>query len=420
VHRKRDIVSVDSAAEGALHGIRVLEASQMLAGPMCATRLGDLGADVIKIEPIGAGEFNRTHGFDDIRIDGQMTTFVAVNRNKRSMALNLKNPGVSPVIEDLVRSSDVFIQNYRRGTAERLGIGYAQLRAINPRLVYCSISGYGSSGPYMDRPGQDLILQGYSGSMFSVGSENDDPTPGALWAADVMTGYQAAIGILAALRSREISGYGQHVEIDMFTVVLDAQLQELVTYLNTGHNPQRTSERSAHSAIPAPYGVYRTSDGWLTLAMSPLTALGEVLNDDWLRALTAYNDGRVHGDEVFAHIRHAFEGATTADWIQRCDAAGVWAGPVYGYADLADDPHVRSTGMFVSQPNEGGQGDIRTVRPPINLSETPTTIRRGAPVLGAHTEEILQDLGYCREQIHSLVEAGAVARRSSTPTTEGR
>ncbi|MEY2900200.1 MAG: hypothetical protein RL247_366, partial [Actinomycetota bacterium] len=220
-----------SSSLGALAGVVVLDATQMLAGPLAAARLGDLGADVIKVEPTGSGEFNRTHGFGDITLDGEMTTFTAVNRNKRSIAINLKNPDAQPVVRRLVENADVFIQNFRHGTAHKLGVGYDQLAEINPGLVYCSISGYGSSGPYRDRPGQDLIVQGYSGSMFSVGREGDAPQPGALWAADVMTGYQAAIGILSALHERQTSGIGQHVEVDMFSVVLDAQLQELVTFL---------------------------------------------------------------------------------------------------------------------------------------------------------------------------------------------
>jgi crotonobetainyl-CoA:carnitine CoA-transferase CaiB-like acyl-CoA transferase len=168
---------------GALTGVRVLDATQMLAGPLAATRLGDLGADVIKLEPPVKGEFNRTHGFEDVKVNGEMTTFLAVNRNKRSLAIDLKSAESGSVIEDLVRHSDVFIQNFRHGTAERLGVGYEQLKQLNPKLIYCSISGYGSFGPYRDRPGQDLIVQGYSGSMFSVGSADDTPAPGALWAA---------------------------------------------------------------------------------------------------------------------------------------------------------------------------------------------------------------------------------------------
>jgi crotonobetainyl-CoA:carnitine CoA-transferase CaiB-like acyl-CoA transferase len=393
---------------GALDGIRVLDATQMLAGPLAATRLGDLGADVIKIEPPQGGEFNRIHGFDDIRVHGEMSTFLAVNRNKRSMAIDLKHPDAAEAIRDLVAGADVFIQNFRHGTAERLGVGYEQLREINPRLVYCSISGYGSFGPYRDRPGQDLVLQGYSGSMFSVGSETDDPEPGAMWAADVMTGYQAAIGILAALNARDRLGVGQKVEVDMLSVVLDAQLQELVTFLNTGFQPRRSSEPSAHAFIPAPYGVYRTSDGWLTLAMTPLTRLGEVLDDDWLRSLTDYNDGHVYRDEVYRHIRHAFEGQTTAHWMALCDRVNVWAGPVLDYAGVADDRHVVETGMLVEQPYGDDGSTVRTIRPPLRMSTTPPAIRRGAPVLGADTAAILGELGWSADRIAAVAATGAL------------
>jgi len=405
-------------AGGALEGIRVLDATQMLAGPLAATRLGDLGADVIKIESPRGGEFNRTHGFDDIRVNGEMSTFLAVNRNKRSIAIDLKHPDAGGAIRDLVAGADVFLQNFRHGTAERLGVGYEQLREINPRLVYCSISGYGSFGPYRDRPGQDLVLQGYSGSMFSVGSLNDDPEPGALWSADVMTGYQAAIGILAALNARDRLGVGQKVEVDMLSVVLDAQLQEYVTYLNTGRQPQRSAEPGAHAFIPAPYGVYRTSDGWLTLAMTPLAALGEVLEDDWLRSLTDYNDGHTHRDDVYRHIRHAFEGATTAHWMERCDLVNVWAGPVLDYEGVANDPHIVETGMIVDQPQSDGM-TVRTIRPPLRMSATPPEVRRGAPVLGSDTADILAELGWPADRIAALAATGAIGVDSAAMATAG-
>ncbi len=402
-----DSESAPAAATGALDGLVVLDATQMLAGPLAATRLGDLGADVIKIEPPRRGEFNRTHGFEDLRVAGEMTTFLAVNRNKRSVAVDIKSPDGLATLLDLVGTADVFIQNFRAGTAERLGIGYDVLRAVNPRLVYCSISGYGAEGPYRDRPGQDLVLQGYSGSMWSVGSADDPPSPGALWAADVGSGYQAAIGILAALQARHHTGRGQHVEIDMLSVVLDGQLQELVTYLNTGRQPERGAEATAHASIPAPYGVYRTSDGWLTLAMCHLPDLGEALDDDWLRSLTAYNDGIVHRDEVYGRIRDRFAERGTAQWLEILDRCGVWAGPVYDYAALESDPHVTATRAIVTQPQNGVE--VRTVRPPLRLSETPPSIRRGAPRLGADTREVLAErLGYSTARIEGLTRSGAI------------
>jgi crotonobetainyl-CoA:carnitine CoA-transferase CaiB-like acyl-CoA transferase len=393
---------------GALENLRVIDATQMLAGPLAGTRLGDLGADVIKIEPPKLGEFNRTRGFEDQMSNGEMTTFLAVNRNKRSLAIDLKHPDGKAVLHELVKNSDIFLQNFRYGTADRLGIGYEELHKINPRLIYCSISGYGSFGPYRDRPGQDLVVQGYSGSMFSVGALGDDPTPSALWGADVMTGYQAVIGVLAAIESRHATGIGQHVEVDMLSVVMDCQLQEFVTYLNTDTMPRRMKERSAHGSIPAPYGVYKTSDGWLTLAMVPLPILGEILNDDWLRTLEHYNSGHQYRDEVYRLIRNKFRDKTTNEWIEICDKAGAWCGPVYDYEDLVKDPHIQETNYIMEQPQYRG-GSAKTVRPPLRLSETPPTIRRGAPALGEHSREVLSDiLGFSNARIDALVEAGAI------------
>lgn len=394
--------------KGALAGLRVIDATQMLAGPIAGTRLGDLGADVIKIEPPVNGEFNRTHGFGDHTSNGEMTTFLAVNRNKRSLSVDLKSAAGLEVFKELIASSDVFIQNFRMGTVERLGISYETLKEINPNLVYCSISGYGSEGPLSNRPGQDLIVQGYSGSMFSVGSSSDDPMPSALWGADVMTGYQAVIGILAAIESRHSLGNGQHVKVDMLSVVMDCQLQELVTYLNVGQMPQRTEERSAHGFIPAPYGTFKTKDSWLNLAMVPLPTLGKILGDCWLQTLMHYNDGQVHRDEIYQRIRFAFTDKTTAEWIEICDQHGAWCGPVYNYKDLVSDPHIVEGGYIVDQPQRVG-ASAKTVRPPIQMSETPPTVRRGAPALGEHSREILRDiLQYEEHKIEQLLASGSI------------
>ena len=401
--------ATNSGKKGALSELRVIAATQMLAGPIAGTRLGDLGADVIKVEPPASGEFNRTRGFEDQQSNGEMTTFLAVNRNKRSLAVDLKSIGGKEVIYELVKKSDVFLQNFRFGTADRLGIGYEDLKKINPGIIYCSISGYGSFGPYRDRPGQDLVVQGYSGSMFSVGAAGDDPTPSALWGADVMTGYQAVIGVLAAIESRHHTGVGQHVEVDMLSVVMDCQLQELVTFLNAGPMPRRLEERSAHGSIPAPYGVYKTKDGWLTLAMVPLPILGEILNDDWLKTLTSYNDGHKFRNEVYKKIRNRFTDKTTQEWIDICDAAGAWCGPVYNYEDLVNDVHIKETNYIVEQPQFYG-GSAKTVRPPIRMNQTPPSIRRGAPALGEHTQEILSNLLEMNaEKITQLISSGAVS-----------
>lgn len=287
---------------------------------------------------------------------------------------------------------------------------------MNPRLVYCSISGYGADGPYRDRPGQDLVIQGFSGSMYSVGSEGDPPVPSALWAPDVMSGYQAVIGILAALHARQLTGRGQLVEIDMLSVVLDSQAQELVTFLNTGSKPTRGAEPTAHASIPAPYGVYQTSDGWITMAMCHLPHLGDALDDEWLRTLDAYDDGHRHRDEIYRRIRPRFLERTTEEWVEHLNACGVWSGPVYDYDQLVADLHVVATGLLVEQAQ--ANGPVRTVRPPLRLSETPPAVRRGAPTLGAHSAEILSEvLGLTSGEIRRLAGSGAIGATFSNSGT---
>lgn len=393
---------------GALDGIRVLDASQMLAGPICAMRLGDLGADVIKVEPLGRGEHNRTHGFGPLRIGGETPTFLGLNRNKRSIALDLKHPDGLAAVHDLVRASDVFLQNFRVGTAERLGVGWEQLRALNSRLVYAQISGYGETGPYRDRPGQDLLVQAMSGSMWSTGAAGDPPQPGALWAVDAMTGYQAAIGILAALLARDRTGEGQKVEVSMLGTVLDAQIQELVAFLNGGLAPERPAVRTAHALIPAPYGVYRAADGWLVLAMAPLSALGDALGDDRLRAMDDEVDGTTRRGEIDEIIVSILATRTTAEWIAWFDARRLWSGRVYTYAELERDPHIVATGAFVEVEHPIA-GTIRMPAPPLHLSATDVAIRRPPPRLGEHGDEVLAEVaGYDSARLAALRRSGAL------------
>ena len=394
--------------DGALAGLRVLDATQMLAGPLCAMRLGDLGADVLKIEPPGTGEWTRTHGFANAEIKGETTAFLGLNRNKRSVALNLKQPEGLEAFYDLVRVSDIFIQNYRVGTAERLGVGYDRLRAVNPRLIYCSISGYGERGPYAGRPGQDLVVQGYSGSMWSVGSKPSPPLPGALWAIDAMTAYQAGIGILAALWARQRTGSGQKVEVNMLSVVMDCQAQELTTHLNLGIVPERTDSPFAHAWVTAPYGAYRTRDGWLVIGQSPLHILGEALESDRLREMTAWSDGIDHRDEVYEIVSAIMPRKTTSDWLEIFDRHKLWSGPVYDYHDLVNDPHVVETEMVTSVEHPT-IGTLRLPNVPLHLSATPAAITLPPPLLGEHTASVLRELlNYDDDRLAALHAAGAM------------
>lgn len=396
--------------DGVLSGVRVLDASQMLAGPICGMRLGDMGADVLKIEPPGAGEWTRTHSFANAEINGHTTAHLGLNRNKRSVAINLKSSEGQAVLHDLVRHSDVFIQNYRVGTAERLGAGYEQLHAMNSRLVYAQISGYGEDGPYRDRPGQDLIVQGYSGSMFSVGSSDYPPLPGALWAVDTMAGYQAGMGIVAALLHRERTGRGQKISVNMLAVAMDSQSQELVTAFNLGIQPERTQAPFAHAWVTAPYGTYRTSDGWINLAQAPMQILGEALGSRRLQEMTDWSDGMTLRDEVYRIVSEIMPRHTTAEWIDILDQFKLWSGPVYTYKDLENDPHVRATGM-VTEVEHPEAGTVRMPNIPITFSETPGDVRLPPPLLGEHTDEVLREiLGYDEGRLERLQAIGAISR----------
>jgi crotonobetainyl-CoA:carnitine CoA-transferase CaiB-like acyl-CoA transferase len=350
----------------------------------------------------------RTHGFANASIEGETTALLGLNRNKKSVTINLKHAEGLKTFYDLVKISDVYIQNYRVGTAERLGAGYEQLREINPRIVYASISGFGEQGPYKQRPGQDLVVQAYSGSMWAVGSKHDLPLPGALWAADAMAAYQAAIGIMAALWARERTGRGQKIEVNMLAVTMDAQIQEITTYLNLGIKPQRSEEWSAHAFIPAPYGVYQTKDGYIVLAMTPIHVLGEALDSDRLREYTDWSDGVTHRDEIYRIVRATLLNKTSAEWIEIFDKYNVWTGPVYDYDDLAHDPHVQATDMITSVQHPT-IGELKMPNVPMRLSDTPAQVKMPPPLLAQHTDEVLGELlGYSRDRLAVLHAAGAI------------
>jgi crotonobetainyl-CoA:carnitine CoA-transferase CaiB-like acyl-CoA transferase len=393
--------AVESDTARPLAGLRVIDASQMLAGPIAAMRLGDLGADVIKLEPPGTGEWTRTHGFANATVGGESTAVLGLNRNKRSLALDLKTEEGLAALHAVLTDADVFLQNFRVGTAERLGIGYEQLREAYPGLVYCQITGYGEDGPYRDNPGQDLLLQGLSGSMWSVGAKSDPPVPGPLWAADAMTGYQAAIGILAALRERERSGLGQKVSVDMWSVVMDCQAQEFTTYLNCGIEPERTEEPFAHAWCNPPYGIYVTRDSYILISQVPIDALGDAVDDDRLRAITSWEAAHEQRDDIRRILDEIMPRKTTAEWLDILRSRKLWAGPIYSYADVAADPHVKARGMIVSVEHPTA-GTLRLPAVPLRFSRSIADVRLPPPLLGQHTGEVLREAGLPAETIRIL------------------
>ena len=392
---------------GILSGVRVLDCSIAMAGPFAAQRLGDLGADVVKVEPV-TGEWQRHVSAGGARGARINVSFLSLNRNKRSLAIDLKAPEGREVLLDLVKTADVFMQNYRPGVAKRLGVDYDTLSNINPRLVYVSISGYGESGPYVNRPGQDLLLQGMSGAMLSAGRAGEAPTPAGQYLVDAITAYTAFEGALAALFHRERTGEGQLVTVNMLDAIATIQMQELSVFTVGGKAQTRSAEPHAHVFIRAPYGAFATKDGYIVLAFPPLKTLGAVIGEKSFLTMDDEVDSWSRRDEIYAKTRAKLVGKTSDEWLKLFEEAKIWAGPVYGYQDLLDDPQVKHNGAFVEY-DHPTEGRVKTPGFPIKFSKTPSGVARGAPLAGEHTREVLGEAGYDAATLDRLEKAGVIA-----------
>lgn len=392
---------------GILSGYRVIDCTIAMAGPFASQRMGDLGADVIKVEPV-TGEWQRhvsAGGANGKRIN---TSFVSLNRNKRSLAVNLKCDEGRAILRDLIKTGDVFIQNYRPGVAQRLGMDYDALREINPKIVYVSISGYGETGPYKDWPGQDMLLQAMSGAMYNVGRADEPPLPAGYYVVDAVTAYSAFEGALAALLHRERTGEGQKVEVNMLDAIIALQMQELSIYTIGGVPQVRANEPDGHAYIRAPYGVFNTADGAIAIAFPPLRTFGKIAGIPEFLEMEDGVDSFKQKDLIIAKTREALKRKTTAEWLALFREADIWAGPVYDYAQLVEDPQVRHNGSLVEY-DHPTEGRIRAPGFPYKFSATPCEIWRGAPLTGEHTEEIMAELGYSAERISALKAGGVIA-----------
>ena len=375
----------------ALEGVRVIDLTAYLSGPYCSMILADHGADVIKIErPKVGDEARRMPPF----INGESAPFMLWNRNKRSVALDLKDERDRARCLELVREADVFIENFKPGVADRLGLGYDALAALNPRLIYCSISGFGQTGPYRARGGFDLMVQAMSGIMSVNGPEDGPPHRVPMAIADIGAGMFAAIGILAALQARTRTGHGQQVDTALYDAALSFGLYEAAHFFATGENPPRLGQ--AHRAS-APYQVFRTSDGWVTIGANTqalwakfceVIGKGELVGDARFRD----NAGRVANRPALAAlVQDALAAGTTREWMARFEAAEIPAGPVQTYDQVFADPQVQARSM-AAEIEHPSAGKTRTLGIPVKLSDTPGALRRPAPKLGEHTEEVLSDL----------------------------
>ncbi len=379
-----------------LDGMLVLDFSQFLAGPMAATRLGDLGARVIKIERPQGGDIGRRLAFAGIVEDGDTLSFHITNRNKESYAADLKSEVDLEGVRALVAKADVIVQNFRPGIMERLGLGYEAVAALNPGIVYASVSGFGTEGPWKDRPGQDLLAQSLSGLPWLNGSVDDPPVPVGIALADVIASIHLASGVTAALLRRERTGVGGRVETSLLESMLDLQFELLSAHLGDASiTVTRGARNTAHAFLPAPYGVYPTSDGYLAIAMTPVPALGELIGLD----LSAYDDPDTWWSEQTAITRALADHLATAStqhWLDILDAADVWCAPVLTLPELVK--HDGFLALRMSQEvhrtsTDGSPVTIQTVRTPVRYDGEVLTNPAGAPRLGEHTDAIRREFG---------------------------
>ncbi|MBI4270208.1 MAG: CoA transferase [Candidatus Rokubacteria bacterium] len=392
-----------AAAGGALAGLRVLDLTRILAGPLCTMMLGDLGADVLKVEPVTGGD--DTRGWGPPFAGGESAYFLGVNRNKRSLTLDLATDAGREILAGLVRRTDVLVENFKTGTLEKWGVGNAWLAAHAPRVVRCSISGYGTSGPRAQEPGYDFILQAESGLMSICGAPDGPPTKYGVAIVDVCTGMLACSTILAALEARHRTGHGQRVEVSLHDTALAMLVNVAASYLVAGQEARRFG--NGHPTI-VPYTTYPTRDGQMAVAVGNDAQFarfaGAVGRPEWARdeRFVRNRERVVHRDVLDALVADVLRADVTQAWIEKLRAAGVPCGRINSVAQALDDPQAAARGM-VETIEHPAVGALRLLGIPFKLGGTPASVRRPPPTLGQHTDEILRDeLGLTAERIGEL------------------
>ena len=407
------------ARNGPLHGIRVLDLSRVLAAPWCMQILGDLGADIVKIERPGPGDESRHWGPPWLKgTDGQATKesayFLSTNRNKRSVAVDLASPDGQALIRKLAVDADICIENFKVGDLARYGLDYASLSKVNPRLIYCSVTGFGQTGPWASRPGYDYLFQGMGGPMSVTGERDDLPGGGpqrfGLPIVDLSTGMFSAISILAALQHRNQTGEGQHIDISLMSTVLAMSSGHLSNYMCSGKVPGRTGNASPNIT---PYGVYPCSDGLFIIAsanQSQFVALCKALeHPEWIEDPRFLNNGTrmEHQGELHELFSRILSTKPRAHWEELFLKVGVPSGPINNYEQAMEHPQVQHLKTRIGLPHATGV-EAPGIASPMRFSKSPVTYRRAPPMLGQHTGEVLRELGLSAEEIEQLVKAGTI------------
>jgi crotonobetainyl-CoA:carnitine CoA-transferase CaiB-like acyl-CoA transferase len=389
-----------------LDGIRVLDLSRVIAGPYCATLMADLGADVVKVERPGRG--------DDLRAwrgSGMSAAFAAINRGKRGIAVDLQQSEGSRLVFELARRADVIVENFLPGVADKLGLGYAAVSAVNPAAVYVSVTGFGQTGPHARRAGYNTIAQGMSGIMALTGMPGHPPTKVGGSVADLAAALWAFGVANAALAHRLRTGRGQHLDVSLLASTLALLPDPVAHYFDSGQRPPRVGNRNPYLT---PAEAFRTKDGWVQVVIMNPDQYGRfcrALGDESLATdpKLATNDSRVENhDEFRARVERALARDTTGAWVARFEAEQVAAGPIYEFDEVFADPQVKHLGL-VTEVEQPGYGLARMLAFPVRASATPGAIRRPAPLLGEHTAEVLGELGLPKSEIDRLAAAGVVA-----------
>ena len=375
-----------------LEGLTVLEFSQFLSGPYAGLRLSDLGARVIKIERPEVGDLCRTLYISDTDLEGDSTLFHSINRNKESFSANLKDTKDLELVRKLIGKADIITQNFRPGVIERIGLDYESVKKINPQIVYGSISGYGSDGPWKDLPGQDLLAQSRTGLVWLNGNGGEAPTPMGLAVADMLAGHSLVEGILAGVIKRFRTNEGCHIETSLVEALLDFQFEVLTTYFNDGNRkPVRSKYNNAHAYLSAPYGIYKTKDGYVAIAMTPLPKLGELLNLEFLKNLHDQKLWFTQRDEIKKKIGDWVVNQSTIEILKILEPADIWCAEVLDWENMLNHEGFKKLDMTQGIKSLDGL-DIKTLRCPIRVDGEIFKSDLAAPKVGQDNEKIIKEM----------------------------